>query len=108
MKALSRYSITALLFCFSLLASQVEAAKAQYSYPENFVTSYLRDCQQSAIRGNLSAEQAAQLCRCMLNKFQNQYSHEELQTMMKEASVGGDALASLIDVGEACAVEQNS
>ena len=78
-------------------------------YPEGFINAYMNDCTASAVAGEIPPQQAEQLCSCMLNELQAQYTVDELIALTQEASEGGEeALDNFFKVGQVCAAQLRS
>ena len=80
---------------------------AYNTYPQEFVDGYMTECQEGAVAGNMTEEQAQQLCGCMIDQFQAEYTITELREVIASAEDGGDELGDLIKVGEICAQQLN-
>ena len=69
-----------------------------YSYPNNFVETYIQDCVAVAT-DHLETEDARKLCACTLKKFQNDYSYEQYKKLSEEEKQ---------DVGMSCFDEMDA
>ena len=77
-------------------------AIAQNSYPDSYVSNYLKSCMQRSIAEGLPQAQAQSLCSCTINRFQSQYTIDEFKGLIEAAKDNQEAAATLTEVGESC------
>lgn len=74
-------------------------------YPQAFINAYMQDCTAKFVAGEIPPQQAEQLCNCMLNQFQAQYTVDELIILTQEASEDEEAFNSFMEIGAVCAAQ---
>ncbi|MGF1488203.1 MAG: hypothetical protein ACFBSE_14045 [Prochloraceae cyanobacterium] len=55
-----------------------------YEYPKNFVETYTRDCIEQAT-DHLEIEDARKICKCTLDKFQDNYTYDRYKELSAES-----------------------
>ncbi len=93
------------LFTLSFLAVgslTVVNAKETHQYPAEFVQNYNQECIQTSMGEGLDEVGAKKLCKCTLNKFQQQYSLEEFKKLTAASATDQQAQNNLVEVGQVC------
>lgn len=75
---------------------------AKNQYPQQQVRNYMKNCTQQAVAQKMSPQTAQTLCTCTLNKFQAQYTSQQLEKLMQEAPKNEEAADKLTEVGYVC------
>lgn len=97
---------SAFLVTFAVITtSGLLRATAQNKYPQAIVNEYMRSCQQSAVRGGLSQQQAQRLCTCTINRFQSRFTLEQFRNLTRQGQESGKPPEAMTEVGMACAEE---
>jgi hypothetical protein len=84
------------------LAKENLGSNAIEKYPPEFVQDYSQECLQTSMLEGLEAPEARKLCRCTIDKFQNQYTLEEFKQLTAKSATDQTAENTLVEVGQVC------
>lgn len=97
------------LLTLSLLASGGIAVAEGSADPEpknqytpEFLQSYTQECVQTSMGEGLESTEAQKLCKCTLQKFQQQYSQAEFSQLTTASAKDEKSKTALIEVGQVC------
>ncbi|MGF1494812.1 MAG: hypothetical protein ACFBSC_20670 [Microcoleaceae cyanobacterium] len=86
----------------SLPRSQA-AQPTTHVYPKEISQTYQKLCIQESIASGFSSQQADQLCRCIIEQLQNQYSLNEFLEIYTRSNETGEPPDEFVDAGLTCA-----
>lgn len=83
--------------------AQTSQPQPKYQYPQQLVNAYVAGCTQRSIQENLTQQQAASICQCMINQFQSRYSADQFLKMYSQAQKAKESPDEFVDIGLDCA-----
>lgn len=82
-------------------SSEPQQMAQNNQYSSELVNDYINSCKRGATEAGLSAADAAELCRCMIDRFQSRYSESRFRELNRQAQQGNKP-SVFQEIGTSC------